>query len=104
MAYQQHFRFRDRNRVKHRLFCLIIIINTFIYFIHFSVLLKSTIDENDFQQLLIKISKEEMNVDVEVEADSQEEEYHSNYIEEERSSDEDEDFCASSSDESIIEL
>lgn len=102
MAYQQNF--RDRNRVKHRLFCLIIIINTFIYFIHFSVLLKSTIDENDFQQLLIKISKEEMNVDVEVEADSQEEEYHSNYMEEERSSDEDEDFCASSSDESIIEL
>lgn len=45
-----------------------------------------------------------MNVDVEVEADSQEEAYHSNYMEEERSSDEDEDFCASSSDESIIEL
>ena len=64
--------------------------------------MRSTIDASDFQQLLIKISKEETNV--EVDADSQEEEYHRNYIEEERSSDEDEYFCTSSSDESIIDL
>ncbi len=74
--------------------------NTLVYLL--SVLLKSTIDANDFQHFLIKISKEEINV--EVEADSQEKEYHSNYIDEERSSDEDEDFCTSSSDESIIDL
>ena len=75
--------------------------------IDLSVLLRNTIDASDFQQLLIKISKEEIDVVVEVEgeANSQEEEYHRNDIEEDKSSDEDEFFyTSSSSDESIIDL
>ena len=75
-----------------------------LYFL--SVLLKSTIDATDFQQLLLKISKEEKHVEVEV--DLQEEENHAyNYREESFSDQEDEDvleILSSSSDESILDL
>ena len=69
-----------------------------------SVLLKSTIDATDFQQLLLKISKEEK--DVEVEVDLQEEENNAyNYREESFSDDEDGlEILSSSSDESILDL
>ena len=73
-----------------------------IYFL--SVLLKNTIDATDFQQLLLKISKEEK--DVEVEVDLQEEENNAyNYSEESFSDDEDGlEILSSSSDESILDL
>ena len=73
-----------------------------LYFL--SVLLKSTIDATDFQQLLLRISKEEKNVEAEV--DLQEEENHAyNYREESFSDDEDVlEILSSSSDESILDL
>ena len=89
--------------VKYKNFCLFL--KEFIlYFL--SVLLKSTIDATDFQQLLLRISKEEKNVEVEV--DLQEEESNANnYKEESFSDDEDEvglEILSSSSDESILDL
>ena len=81
-------------------FCLCFI----LYFL--SVLLKSTIDATDFQQLLLRISKEEKNVEVEVDLQEEENRAH-NYREESFSDDEDEDvleILSSSSDESILDL